>query len=102
MTELDIACLPKDLPEFIDVDLSGLDTGHSLHVSGIRLPEGVSAVVPRGTDPVVATAVVPKAAAEAEAAEGPEVPPASVAAPAAEAKAGEASKAAEKRADQKK
>ena len=33
MTELDISCLPKDLPEFIDVDLSELDTGHSLHVS---------------------------------------------------------------------
>jgi large subunit ribosomal protein L25 len=102
MTELDIACLPKDLPEFIDVDLSGLDTAHSLHVSGIKLPQGVSAVVTRNTDPVVATAVVPRAATETETAEGSAVPPASVAAPAAEAKAGEASKAAEKKADQKK
>src|SRR6476620_10591529 len=32
MTQIDIACLPKDLPEFIEVDLSQLDTAHSLHV----------------------------------------------------------------------
>ncbi|MEO8536061.1 MAG: 50S ribosomal protein L25/general stress protein Ctc [Betaproteobacteria bacterium] len=72
MTEIDIACLPKDLPEYIDVDLSGLDTSHSLHVSGVKLPEGVSVVAHRTGDPVVATAVVPRAAAETEepAAEG--------------------------------
>ena len=66
MTEIDIACLPKDLPEYIEVDLSGLDTAHSLHASGVKLPPGVAAVPPRTGDPVVATAVVPKAAAEAE------------------------------------
>ncbi|HSQ82792.1 MAG TPA: 50S ribosomal protein L25/general stress protein Ctc [Casimicrobiaceae bacterium] len=66
MTELDIACLPKDLPEFIEVDLSALDTTHSLHVSGVKLPAGVSAVTHRTGDPVVATAVVPKAAVEVE------------------------------------
>lgn len=65
-TELDIACLPKDLPEFIEVDLSGLDTAHSLHVSGVKLPAGVTAVKHRTVDPVIATAVVPKAAAETE------------------------------------
>src|SRR5690349_5209976 len=41
MTEIDIACLPGDLPEFIEVDLSELDTAHSLHVSGVKLPAGV-------------------------------------------------------------
>jgi len=66
MTEIDIACLPKDLPEFIEVDLSALDTAHSLHVSGVRLPAGVSVVSHRTGDPVVATAVVPKAVVEAE------------------------------------
>ena len=92
MTELDIACLPKDLPEFIEVDLSNLDTAHSLHVSGVTLPAGVTAVAPRAGDPVVATAVVPKAAVEAEeaaAAEGEAAAPAA-AAPAAEAKPAEA------------
>jgi len=88
MTELDIACLPGDLPEYIEVDLSELDTGHSLHVSSLKLPNGVTAVTHRGKDPVVATAVVPKAVVEVEAAaaEGE----AAVAAPAAEAKAGDA------------
>ena len=90
MTEIDIACLPKDLPEFIEVDLSALDTAHSLHVSGVRLPAGVSVVSHRTGDPVVATAVVPKAVVEAEEeaaapAEGEAVP---AAAP-AEAKAAE-------------
>src|SRR6185437_6377823 len=66
MTEIDITCLPKDLPEFIEVDLSGLDTAHSLHVSGVTMPPGVTVVSRRSGDPVVATAVVPKAAAETE------------------------------------
>jgi len=64
-TEVDVSCLPKDLPEFIEVDLSELDVGHSIHVSALKLPAGVS-VVTRKTDPVVATAVVPRAQAEAE------------------------------------
>jgi large subunit ribosomal protein L25 len=98
MTELDIACLPKDLPEFIEVDLSALDTGHSLHVSGVSLPAGVLAVTHGTVDPVVATAVVPKAIVETEEAAVPaegETAPAAVAAPAGEAKAGDA-KAADK------
>ena len=72
MTEIDISCLPKDLPEFIEIDLSELDTAHSLHVSGVKLPAGVSIVSRRTGDPVVATAVVPKAVVETEevAAEG--------------------------------
>ena len=61
MTELDIICLPKDLPEFIEVDLSELDAGHSLHVSGAQAAAGRDARVARQVDPVVATAVVPKA-----------------------------------------
>ena len=91
MTEIDIACLPKDLPEFIQVDLSGLDTAHSLHVSGVTLPPGVSIVSRRTGDPVVATAVVPKAVVETEevAAEA-EAAAATAAAPAAEAKPAEA------------
>ncbi|MGE5172170.1 MAG: 50S ribosomal protein L25/general stress protein Ctc [Rudaea sp.] len=92
MTEIDIACLPKDLPEYIEVDLSALDTAHSLHVSGVKLPAGVSVVTHRTGDPVVATAVVPKAAVETEAAA---VEGEAAAAPAAEAKPVEA-KAEEK------
>ena len=90
MTEIDIACLPKDLPEFIEVDLSELGTAHSLHVSGVKLPDGVTVVSHRTGDPVIATAVVPKAIVEAEetvAAEGDAA--AAAAAPAADAKPAE-------------
>jgi large subunit ribosomal protein L25 len=106
ITELAIICLPKDLPEFIEVDLSELDTGHSLHVSGVKLPSGVTAVSHGTLDPVVATAVVPKAIVETEeevaaAAEGAEAVPgeATPVAPGAEAKPTEAK--AEKGIDKK-
>jgi large subunit ribosomal protein L25 len=95
MTEIDIACLPKDLPEFIEVDLSQLDTAHSLHVSGVKLPSGVSVVSHRTGDPVVATAVVPKAVVEAEEA------PAEGEAVAAAAPAAEAAKPAEAKPEEK-
>jgi len=96
MTELDIACLPRDLPEFIEVDLSGLDTTHSLHVSGVKLPAGVTAVTHRTGDPVVATAIVPKAAVEAEEAAAAATGEAAAGAGAVEAKPAEA-KAGEKK-----
>ncbi len=60
ITEIDISCLPKDLPEFITVDLANLQAGHSLHLSGITLPAGVEANVQKGEDPTVATIVIPK------------------------------------------
>lgn len=70
MKELEIQCLPKDLPEFIEVDLANLQAGHSLHLSGLKLPAGVEAIVPKGEDPTVATIVIPKVmTAEEEAAE---------------------------------
>ncbi|MEP7183342.1 MAG: 50S ribosomal protein L25/general stress protein Ctc [Betaproteobacteria bacterium] len=98
LTELDITCLPKDLPEFIEVDLSALDVGQSIHVSGMQLPAGVAAVRHGKLDPVVATAVVPRAHTEAEETATPAadavaagaVPGAVAAAPAAEGKPGEA------------
>jgi large subunit ribosomal protein L25 len=60
MNELEIQCLPKDLPEFITVDLANLQAGHSLHLSGVALPSGVEAIVTKGEDPTVATIVIPK------------------------------------------
>ncbi|HET9670106.1 MAG TPA: 50S ribosomal protein L25/general stress protein Ctc [Casimicrobiaceae bacterium] len=109
MTEIDVACLPADLPEFIEVDLSGLDTSQPLHVSGVKLPPGVTIVTHRSGDPVVATAVVPKAAVEAEAVEGAEAEAApgagaaaAPAAPAAEAKPAEAKAEAAKKDEKKK
>jgi large subunit ribosomal protein L25 len=62
--EINVSCLPKDLPEFIEVDLSALDVGHSIHVSALTLPAGVSLALHGKTDPVVAAAIVPKAHVE--------------------------------------
>jgi large subunit ribosomal protein L25 len=42
--ELEVECLPKDLPEYLTVDVSGLHLNQSLHVSDIQLPAGVTAV----------------------------------------------------------
>jgi len=54
LTELDLECLPGDLPEFIEVDLKNLKGGASIHVSDLNLPKGVKALT-HGEDPVVAT-----------------------------------------------
>lgn len=68
MAELDIACLPKDLPEFVTVDLAAIEVGHSIHLSDLKLPQGVTAVVHGGQDnPTIATASVPAGKVEAEA-----------------------------------
>jgi large subunit ribosomal protein L25 len=83
VTQLDVSCLPKDLPEFIEVDLSALDVGSSVHVSALKLPPGVVVVTRGKTDPVVASAVVPKAHVEETAAVTPEAEAAAAAAAAA-------------------
>lgn len=74
MADLDISCLPKDLPEFIEVDLSTMEAGQSLHLSKIKLPAGVTAVSHGQDDPTIATAAIPAGkvgdAAAGEAAEG--------------------------------
>ncbi len=41
-TEISVSCLPKDLPEYIEVDLAELALGASLHLSDVKLPEGVT------------------------------------------------------------
>ena len=45
MTELEVSCLPADLPEFIEVDMINLDTGDSVHLTDLILPEGVSSII---------------------------------------------------------
>ncbi len=44
LTEADVSCLPKDLPEFIEVDVAALEIGESVHLSQIKLPKGVEFV----------------------------------------------------------
>ena len=61
VTELEVSCLPKDLPEFIAIDLSGLTKGHSLHLNDITLPAGVTAVTKGQPNPVLVAVVATKA-----------------------------------------
>jgi large subunit ribosomal protein L25 len=103
LTEIDITCLPADLPEFIAVDLSGLKKGVSLHLDEIKLPKGVTAVTHGKKNPVIVsvvavagvetaetTAAAPAAGAPAAGATGAAAAPAAgaAAAPAAGGKAG--------------
>ncbi|GAB3540164.1 50S ribosomal protein L25/general stress protein Ctc [Noviherbaspirillum agri] len=72
MNELDISCLPGDLPEFVEVDLSKVEAGASVHLSDVTLPKGVTAVAHGQDNPTIATASVPagQVSAEDAAAEG--------------------------------
>jgi len=44
MVDIEVSCLPGDLPDFIEVDLSELDVGGTLHLSEINLPQGLEIV----------------------------------------------------------
>jgi large subunit ribosomal protein L25 len=68
MTELDVECLPKDLPEYIEVDLANLAAGHTIHLSELKLPKGVGLVdLKHGDDKAVAAIPVPRGGVEEEA-----------------------------------
>jgi len=53
MTEVQISCLPKDLPQYIEVDLGEMQVGESVHVLDLELPEGVSLAQHVDQNPVV-------------------------------------------------
>ena len=77
MTELDITCLPKDLPEYIEIDVSALGINDVIHLSSVELPEGVelTVVLHEGEDPSVVTVMPPRTIEEEvlEAEDGVEV-----------------------------
>lgn len=55
LNEVEVSCLPADLPEFIEVDLANLAAGHSIHMSDLKLPQGVELVaLHRGDNQTVA------------------------------------------------
>jgi len=69
MTELEIMCLPRDLPEYIEVDVAELELGASLHLSDISAPEGVEiASLSQGGDPgqPVVSVQIPRVEVEPE------------------------------------
>ena len=90
MVDVEISCLPRDLPEFIAIDLSQIKVGESIHLDDITFPPGVKPVTHGKENPLVVTATLPQAAPtteEAEGVEAAEAAPAEAAAkPAAEKK----------------
>ena len=73
MVDVEIACLPKDLPEYIEVDLAAVELGQTVHLSELQLPEGVrlGVVVDESHDPAVVS-VAQAFDLDAEPAEGEE------------------------------
>lgn len=71
VTEIEIECLPADLPEFLEVDLSKIEAGQSLHAKDIALPNGVALTAHVDAEnPVIASATIPAGAVSDEAAAG--------------------------------
>jgi large subunit ribosomal protein L25 len=66
MNELNVTCLPDDLPGFIEVDMGHLTIGHSIHVKDLKLPKGVEPVLHKGENPAVATIIQPVLITEEE------------------------------------
>ena len=67
LNEIEVTCLPKDLPEFIEVDLSALEIGAIVHLSDLKAPKGVEFVaLAHGDDKAVANVHAPRVAPEAE------------------------------------
>jgi large subunit ribosomal protein L25 len=79
MTDIEISCLPKDLPEYIEVDMAEVELGQTVHLTDIKLPKGIESVaLSHGDDHDLPVAAVnkPKAVEEIsdEAPEAPEDP----------------------------
>jgi large subunit ribosomal protein L25 len=100
MTEIEVSCLPKDLPQFIAIDLSNLEANASVHTNDVALPTGVSLILHGQVNPVIVAAVAPKVGGDEETTDAPaaaEVPATAQKAPVADAKAGAPAKPAAKK-----
>ncbi len=99
-TEVEVSCLPKDLPEFVEVDISGLSLNESIHLSQLKVPEGVILVEVAKEDAAVVAIHSPRAeepeptaaAAAAAPVEGAAAAPAAAGAAAGDAKKAEPAK----------
>ena len=98
--EVEVSCLPKDLPEFVEVDLSGLSINESIHLSQLKLPAGVELLALAKEDSAVVAIHSPRAE-EPEAAAAAAAGAADGAAAAAPAAAADAKKAEPAKADAK-
>jgi large subunit ribosomal protein L25 len=67
LSDIEVQCLPKDLPEFIEVDLSKAEVNQTIHLSDLKLASGIEIVaLASGEDKAVATAYIPRVVAEEE------------------------------------
>ncbi len=78
MTEVDVTCLPHQLPEYLTVDLANLNLGQSIHLTDLSLPDGVAitSLGHGGANLAVVTITVVRATVEAEAVAAPAAAPA--------------------------
>ena len=75
LTEAEVSCLPKDLPEFVEVDLASLEMGNSVHLSQITLAKGVEFVaLAHGNDAVVAAIAKTRGGVSDDAEDAPVAP----------------------------
>lgn len=76
-TEVEVICFPRDLPEYLEVDIQNMDVDDLLHLSDIKLPEGVELTDliadPPRDEPIVSVHVL-RGSVEDEAAAAPEAP----------------------------
>jgi large subunit ribosomal protein L25 len=67
VTELEVECLPADLPEFLEIDLAKIEAGQTMHAKDIPLPKGVTLTISVDAEnPVVASATIPAAVVSEE------------------------------------
>ncbi len=71
VNDLEVSCLPADLPEFIEVDLGKAELGQTIHLADLKLPKGVTVIVHGDDNPAIANIALP-AGGVSEAAEGGE------------------------------
>jgi large subunit ribosomal protein L25 len=70
VTELEVECLPADLPEFLEIDLAKIEAGQTMHAKDIPLPKGVTLTIAIDAEnPVVASATIPAAVVSEESGE---------------------------------
>lgn len=85
LREVEVECLPRAIPDSVEVDVSDLDIGDTIHVRDLALPEGATML--SDGDLAVASVVLPRAEEEAKPAEAAEVAAEAAAAPGAAAPA---------------
>lgn len=66
MVDIEISCLPRHLPEFIEIDLAEIKVGDSVHLADVSFPEGVTPIMRGRDNPVVLSATMPQLAAAAD------------------------------------